>query len=225
MNIVILHGWGHSADMWKPFASKFHGHKVLTLDLPGFGQEKQISPEWNISDYARWTARKLKTRGVSKAAFVGHSFGGKIATEIALNNPKLVSKLILIAAPVLRRPSLFTKTKILIHRITKKVILRNAINIFTNDEYRDAHENKMGKIFVNSVNYDATSKLQRISMPTLIVWGEDDKDAPLFIAREMNKLIKNSRLEILRKTGHNIYLENPNILFGIIKKFLDEKDN
>jgi len=78
----------------------------------------------------------------------------------------------------------------------------------------------MGKIFVNSVNYDATNKLNRIKTNTLIIWGEDDPNAPLFIGKEMAELITNCQLEILKNTGHNIQLENPNILYGLVKKFI-----
>lgn len=220
MNIVILHGWGHSGDMWKSFAQKFHSHKVTTLDLPGFGNEKLISPSWGVENYAKWVIKKLKAKKIKNTILIGHSFGGKIATEIAITNPELITKLILIAAPVLRRPTLATKAKILIHKLTKRVLLRNAMNIITNNEYRDAHKNKIGKIFVKSVNYDATAKLPQIKASTLIIWGEDDREAPLFIGKEMAKLIPNSELKILKNTGHNVYIENPNILYGLIKNHI-----
>lgn len=220
MNIVILHGWGHNSSLWGSFASKFHGHKITALDLPGFGKEKLISPNWGVEDYAKWVVKKIKAKKIQTTILIGHSFGGKIATQIAITNPELVAKLILIAAPTLRRPTLATKAKILIHKLTKRVLLRNAMNIITNNEYRDAHKNKMGKIFVKSVNYDATAKLPKIKTHTLIIWGEDDQDAPLFIAKEMAKLIPNSELKILKNTGHNVYIENPNILYGLIKNYI-----
>jgi len=220
MNIVVLHGWGHNAAVWQSFASKFHGYKITVFDLPGFGNEPLISEKWEISDYAIWVAKKLKAKKLHDVILIGHSFGGKIATEVAISNPDLVKKLILIAAPVLRRPSLSTRLKVSLHKIAKRVILKNALNIITNEEYRDAHKNKMGKIFVNSVNYDATNKLNRIKTNTLIIWGEDDPNAPLFIGKEMAELITNCQLEILKNTGHNIQLENPNILYGLVKKFI-----
>ena len=221
MNIVILHGWGHSGQMWDSFAAKFHGHKVLALDLPGFGKEKLISENWDIANHASWVVKKLQTKNIKNSILIGHSFGGKIATEIAINNPQLVNKLILIASPVLRRPSLSSKTKIMVHKVAKRVLFRNAMNIFTNEEYKDAHKNKMGRIFVNSVNYDASDRLGKIKVPTLIIWGESDRDAPLFIGKHMHEMIKGSKLEILKNTGHNLQLENPNILFGLVNNFIN----
>lgn len=225
VDIVILHGWGHSSSMWQGFASKFHGHKVLALDLPGFGNEKLVSENWDIKDYSQWVVKKLKEKRINNAIVIGHSFGGKIATQIAIDNPKLVKKLILVAAPVLRRPSLATQLKIAIHKLVKKTFVTNSLNTITNKEYKDAKENNLGKAFVNSVNYDATDKLNKINSHTLIIWGEEDPDAPLVIGEEMHKLISNSKLEVLKNTGHNIYLENPNILYGLVKNFLNEKNN
>lgn len=208
--------------MWKSFGSKFHNHKVFAPDLPGFGKEKLISPNWGISNYADWVVKKLKSKNINKFVLIGHSFGGKIATEIALTNPSIISKLILIASPILRRPSISTQIKILTHKFAKRVLLRNALNVFTNEEYREAKRANLSKIFVKSVNYDATDKLSKIKAPTLIIWGEYDRDAPLAIGHEMSRLIANSRLEILKNTGHNIQFENPNILYGLIKNFISQ---
>ena len=64
--------------------------------------------------------------------------------------------------------------------------------------------------------------INRIKTNTLIIWGEDDPNAPLFIGKEMAELITNCQLEILKNTGHNIQLENPNILYGLVKKFITQ---
>ena len=223
--LVILHGWGHSAEMWRDFAYKFSDIKVVLLDLPGFRREKLVNKEWDVSEYANWVYKKLKSKKVKSAFVLGHSFGGKVATEMAIGHPEMVEKLILVSAPVLRRPTLTTKLKILLHKISKKVVLRNALLTITNDEYKDAKNNDMGRIFVKSVEYDAGEKLAEIKVPTLIIWGDKDIDAPLFIGKEMNEMISESRLEILKNTGHNIHIENPYLMYGLVKSFIYEKDN
>lgn len=224
MNLVILHGWGHSGAMWQGFINKFHDHKVIFIGLPGFGEEKLISNNWNVADYADWVLLKLKSMGIKNTIIIGHSFGGKVATEIAIKDPSIVKKLVLVAAPVLRRPALTTKLHIKANKIIKNMFLSKAIKIQTNSEYKEANANNLGAVFVNSVNYDATSKLPKLKAPTLIIWGDSDKDAPLRIGKEMHRLIPNSKLEILKNTGHNIYLENPNILYGLINKFINENN-
>lgn len=222
MNLIFLHGWDHTAKMWEGFVAKYHKHDAVALNLPGFGEEKLISADWSISDYADWVLLKLKSMGVTSAVLIGHSFGGKVAAEVAIKNPKLVKKLILVSAPILRRPSSWLKIKLKANKILKKWRLARYINVNKNLEYKKANANNLGRIFNNSVNYDATEKLPRLKTPTLIVWGENDKEAPYSIGKEMHKLIPNSKFSLLKNTGHNVYLENPNILFGLINKFINE---
>lgn len=219
MNIIILPGWGHTAQMWREFANKF-SQNVYVFNLPGFGGEKLVSSNWGVADYAKWVTKKISKNKLKSVVLVGHSFGGKVAAEIAIGNPALVKKLILVSAPALRRPSFKTKARIFAHKLVKRVLLRKPSFPRFNKEYKDAIENEMGTIFKNSVNYDAGERLNKIKCPTLIIWGKEDRDAPVFIGKLMHKLIKHSRLEIIPKTGHNIYLENPNLLYGLITKFI-----
>lgn len=225
MHIVILHGWGHSAKMWQIFASKLHGHKVTILDLPGFGGEKLISQNWGIDNYAKWVVKKIKKQKTKnkKLVLIGHSFGGKIATEIALRNPKMISKLILVASPVIRRPLFYIKLKIALYKLLKGVFPLNIKKLFYADEYKDAAKSNMATIFKKSVEYDRTKELKKLNTQTLIIWGEKDKTAPVRLAKEMHSLIPHSQLKIIKEADHNIYLENPNILYGLIQKFISNK--
>ena len=222
MNIVILHVWGHSAVMWQSFASKFHGQKVIVFDLPGFGTEPIISEKWGINDYANWVTQKLKAKKIKEVVLIGHSFGGKIASELAIRHPEMIKKLILISSPVLRRPSLLTKIKIYLYKLSKYVPLSGFLKYEINEDFKEAKDNNLGKIFVKSVNYDVTKMLPKLNIPTLIIWGRDDAEAIYPIGVEMAKLIPGAKLEILKNTGHNIQLENPNILYGLVKKFITQ---
>lgn len=222
MDIVILHGWGHSRKMWMGFCSMFKKQNVICPDLPGFGERKLISDKWKVSDYADWLEKYLNNQNLEDIVLIGHSFGGKIAIEYASRHQTKIKKIILISAPVLRRPSLPTKIKIIINKIFKLTHSSLKATI-KNSEYEEAKRTGLGKVFTNSVVYDATSILPKIKVPTLIVWGDKDKDAPVEIAAEMHRMIKNSKIEILSGLAHNIYLENPVILYGLINNFIDEQ--
>lgn len=222
MNIVVLHGWGHSASLWQNFANKLHSHKVLMLNLPGFGSEKLVSENWDISDYANWVIKRLENKKIKDAVFIGHSFGGKIATEIAIKNPELVTKLILVAAPVLRRPSAQIKIKVAFYKLFKKVMPAAFRRLFFVPEYKDASKNQLGEIFKKSVEYDRTKEIQKIKIPVLVIWGDKDGTAPTKIAKEMHSLFPNSKIEVLKGYGHNLQLENPDLLYGLVNKFTNE---
>ena len=220
MNIVILHGWAHSSKLWESFVAKFHGHKVTLFDLPGFGSEPLVSETWGVENYANWVANKLKAKKITKTILIGHSFGGKVATGVAISHPEMIKKLILISSPVLRRPSLLTKIKIYLYKLSKYVPLSGFLKYEINEDFKEAKDKNLGKIFVKSVNYDVTKMLPKLNIPTLIIWGRDDAEAIYPIGVEMAKLIPGAKLEILNNSGHNIQFENPNILYGFIQKFI-----
>lgn len=222
MNIVILHGWGHSAKLWKGFSEKFSKDKVLVLDLPGFGDEKLVYQDWGVPEYAKWVEDKLKSKKLDGVVLIGHSFGGKIATQIAIDKPKLVKKMVLIAAPVLRRPSIYTKQKIAFYKLAKMLSPKDLGRLFSNSEYKEAQKNGLGEIFKKSVEYDRTNQIKKLKMPVLLIWGNNDKTAPVKIAKEMQSLFTNSSLEIVKDADHNLQIENPHILFGLINKFIHD---
>src|SRR3989344_5991206 len=109
MKLVILHGWGQNSQNWHEIAEKININTNL-IDLPGFGTEKLISNKWTITDYSNWVVKKINTD--DDTILLGHSFGGRIAAEIASKNPKWLKALILTGAPCLYRPNIQSKLKI-----------------------------------------------------------------------------------------------------------------
>lgn len=103
MKIVILHGWGHDKTMWGSIVKKL-GRNAIALDLPGFGAEPLHDKNWGVPDYANWVNRKISK--YKNVMLIGHSFGGRIAAEIASKNPENLKGLILTGAPCLYRPNL-----------------------------------------------------------------------------------------------------------------------
>lgn len=222
MNILILHGWGHNKKLWKNFADKFHGHTVWTLDLPGFGDQELISRTWRVEDYANWVITQIKNKKIKNIVLVGHSFGGKIAAMVAILEPQLVAKLVLVAAPLIRRPSLITLIKIQIYKTAKPYLPQKLKKLLFRLEYTDAQEQNLEEIFKNSVNFDMTHLLSKLKLPTLIIWGDKDKTTPLSIGKQMHQLIKNSQLQVINGGKHNLHFSNVHILFGLVNKFLNQ---
>lgn len=218
MKIVLLHGWGHDKEIWKDFRNSL-GLDTITFDLPGFGDERLLSENWGVADYADWVQEKLA--GLKNVILLGHSFGGKVAAEIASKNPKWLKGLILSGSPSLRRPSLKTNFKLKIAKIAKKLKVNKIVKYNPNQEYREALSKGLGQIYKNAVNYDQTGSLKKIRVPTLLIWGSDDRDVPISIAYEMKKLVPNSSLKIIENTGHNTFIENPNLYYGYVKKFIE----
>ena len=78
----------------------------------------------------------------------------------------------------------------------------------------------MKETFVKVVNENLYSHFKKIAMPTLILWGEKDKETPLYMAKKLKRIIKNSSLYVIKGTGHFSYLERPDIFVAALKCFV-----
>ena len=76
------------------------------------------------------------------------------------------------------------------------------------------------RIFRRVVSFDETDLVQRIVLPTLLLWGEHDVEVPLRIAQELHTLISGAVLEVMPAAGHSAHLEQPTLFYGILQQFL-----
>ena len=104
--VVFVHGLGSSGYMeWRQnLASVATRHRVLAPDLPGYGRSDKPRARYTIPYFARFIRRYMASRGLRSAALVGTSLGGRIALEVALEEPKLVRKLVLVNTLGFGRP-------------------------------------------------------------------------------------------------------------------------
>ncbi len=228
--LLILHGWGKGLDAWKKageiLSEKF---QVIIPDLPGFGQSQSPPSFWSLKEYCEFVKGLVNFFDLSKIILVGHSFGGRIAIKLA-SNPQnfFIEKLILIDSAGIKRKR-FVKQIILIFskilkkvpifqtRILKKVIYRRILK----SDYFDAKP-EMKEVLKNILKEDLKKFLPKITIPTLIIWGEKDRITPLKDAFLLNQMIPKSKLEILPKVGHSPHIEAPELLASTIIKFLSE---
>ena len=80
----------------------------------------------------------------------------------------------------------------------------------------------MRETFKRVINLDLTDKLKEIQQPTLLVWGENDLDTPLYMAKIMEKNIKDSGIVIIENAGHFSYLDNPQKYLIVVETFLKD---
>ena len=104
--VLFIHGLGSSGYMeWRfnlePAAVR---HRVYAPDLPGYGRTEKPRVRYTIAYFASFIERYMDDCGLAAAAIVGASLGGRIALEIALENPRLARRLVLVNALGLGRP-------------------------------------------------------------------------------------------------------------------------
>lgn len=230
--VLILHGWGSKKEKWQ-FLGKIlaeKGIESIIPDLPGFGESEKPKTIWSLDDYCDFVVDFVKELGLEKFYLLGHSFGGAIATKCDWRFPEKIGKLFLVGAACFRRRTFKARLFYIVSKFLKIFSFLPHYSYLRKGVYRfiirktDYHLAKgiMREIYLQLVNKDYPSEavLSQIKDPTIIVWGERDKITPLKDARLINKRIKDSVLEILPKTGHNVHLDCPEKLAEIIIKYL-----
>ena len=231
--VVVLHGWGGRIESMGPVVTCLEDRfRVIALDLPGFGESQPPPGAWGTLEYARHVAAVLKSLGVTRAHFVGHSFGAKTSLCLAATQPEMIDKLVVVGTPGLRTPpTLSARAKRAVSRGARaagrfgapgralKDLLYDRI---ASQDYRDAGE--LRAILVKVVNEDLSRLLEAIASPTLLIWGERDDAVPVAHARRMEQLIPDAGLVILEGAGHFCYLDDPNRFCKIVRHFFGVED-
>ncbi len=232
-HVLLLHGWGGSIQTMMPIFNilkdKF---RVVTLDLPGFGDSDIPKEPWNSYDYAECINKFIEKLNLNNIILFGHSHGGRIAI-ILTSKYNLVKKLILIdSAGIIPKRKVKYYIKVYWFKMLKKIYLTFPLKNkqerldkfykkFGSRDYRDA-EGVMRQTMVKVINDNLLRLLSDIKVATLLIWGENDEDTPLYMGEMMEKEIPDSGLVILKGAGHYSYIDNYEQFRAIINVFLKE---
>ncbi len=228
--LVFLHGWQQDHHTWDRIITGLKNqYQCLAPDLPGFGQEKLSNKNWGITEYAKWVNDFSEKNKLESYVLIGHSFGGRIATVIAKNNPK-VSKLILYATPAIKQPLSWPQKfrSALIEAIKKSGLPKDKIPFYPiiADKFRSEDRRKAGPlttVFENTINFDLRPYLIDIKQPTLLIWGEDDSVVPISVGNEILRMVRGATLKIIPNGSHFAHLDNPELFCGIIRSWIGIK--
>jgi len=216
--IVFLHGWQQDKKSFSPLIpylyKDFH---LYLLDLPGFGQSKLPASIFSSQNYAKTIIKWLTEQKLTQVVIVGHSFGGKIASIVASENPKIISKLILIANSGFSHPKKWYPFLKIIPQPIKTFFSPISKHFLASRDYKEA--GNLLPFFKNTVKEDLTATFQKIKSRTLIIWGKKDQELPAEDGEKINKLIPNSQL-IFVDSGHLSFQENPKEIAKIICDFI-----
>ena len=225
MTVVLLHGWGGNHQSLISLASAFANYNILTLDFFGFGLSDKVKENFDIYTYANAVIALTKFLQLKKICLVGHSFGGRVAIIFAGLEQSLVEKVILIDSAGIKPKYSFKKTfKRIFFKIQKFLVKNNVRNKACLTKYGSADYKALSStekvVFNKIINEDLSKYLEFMKQKTLIIWGEKDKDTPLYMARHLREKIKNSRLVILKGGSHFVYVEQTKFVIKCIKEFL-----
>lgn len=221
-DIILLHGWGQNIEMMRPIGDNLAGDfRITIIDFPGFGESEEPSEAWNISDYSNMLELLVKELKIKKPIVMGHSFGGRVAIRYSANNP--IEKLVLFGSPCVR----LQQKQPLKVRILKKLKTLPGMDKFGEfmKKYIGSRDYKaaspmMRQILVNTVNEDLSAYASQIEEPTLLIWGDNDTEAPIEEAKMLEKIMPDAALIVLPGT-HYAYLENLGQVINILYSFLN----
>jgi len=250
--VVLVHGLSGCWQNWlETIPHLARSHRVVALDLPGFGTSPMPGWDTTVPAYGRLLRDFCERLGVTRAPLIGSSLGGFIATEVAIAEAERVSKLVLVSAAgvtfarMRREPAkvvgrMGVAAAPLLFRFRREGIRRGRLRrlafqgIFHYPNRLRAE--LLWEVTVpalqapgflpaleNLVGYDIRDRLAEIEDPTLIVWGRNDRVVPVAAAHSYEKRIgPNARKVILDRTGHLPMLERPARFNALLDEFLAE---
>ncbi len=241
-SVLLLHGWGCSAQLMesvqRELESRMH---VVSLDFPGHGKELKAAPPpepWGVPEYMEMTAQLIRRLDMAPCEIVAHSFGARVAILLASTYPELVGRMVFTGGAGVKKPAsgkASAKTQ-LYKRLRGAMDLAEKTHLFGSlpDKGREALIQKFGspdyraltpemrKTFNRVITLDLSDRLAMIKAPTLLYWGAEDTETPLWMGQMMQERIPDAGLVVEPGCGHFAYLEQNAKFLRIARSFLLE---
>lgn len=199
--LVFLHGYQSKKESFYYQVQYFKRYfRVIAIDMRGFGKAKKLDKPWRVEDYAKEIEEYLKDLGINKCSIIAHSFGGRVAFKLIQRGKVDIISLVLVGGAGMKpRRNLKYLYRVLKYRLCK--LFKIKTKKVGSNEYR-ALTGVERQTFVNVVNEHFESVAKGIKIPTLLVYGSRDKQTPPYMGRRLRKLIKGSKLYIMKGQGH-----------------------
>lgn len=222
-DIILLHGWGQNIEMMQPLGNPLSKkYRITIIDFPGFGDSEEPKSAWTMYDYAMLIEELVEKLKIKKPIIMGHSFGGRVAIRYSADHS--IEKLVLFGSPCIRvKQDLSLKVKLLkkLKSLPGLNELGEKMKKYIGSRDYKAASPMMRQILVNTVNEDLSVYARQIEEPTLLIWGEQDTEAPLRDAQDLEKIMIDAALIVLPGT-HYAYLENLGRVLSIVDAFIGE---
>ena len=244
--VVLVHGFASSLGAWRDVVPELaKKHRVLALDLKGFGWSSRPAGDYSPQAEARLVLALMDQRGIKSAAVVAHSWGSSVALAMALEAPERVTRLALYDAWVYEEqlPTTFLWAR-------ASVVGEALFDAF----YGERPDEKMARAFYDPKTYvterfveDVEKQLERpgttaaalaavraqryaemqarypsIQQPVLLMWGREDEVTLLPFGERLSHDLPHAHLVVFPRCGHFPMIEARGASTEALAKFLDE---
>ncbi len=220
--LVLVHGLGMSADYWTEYTipALAADYRIIAPDLPGYGRSAPL-PRHTVGAYSAVVRGLIDQVAPGRAVhLLGHSMGGQISIAVAAHAPARIRSLTLVGAAGLpwREAAWRIPLRAALDRCNYQPrLLRYGMQA-----------RPFGRVYRECVAMilggagETEALLPRITVPTLLVWGERDYMVPLHYGRTMARLLPHARLAVGRGLSHVPFFERPAAFHRLVAGFLHE---
>ena len=249
-HVLFIHGLGSSSLAWRDIPDALsHYFHTITIDLIGFGaSEKPETADYTIKGFSKFIEDFLKERiGIEKKEhkkinIVGHSLGGYIAAQVAIENKKMIEKLVLIdSSGLLEGPTQLLKdyrvaatevNPVTRYEKVKRVLedlyagpsrlLPVAVDLFEYTIEKPGAKHAFEAAFDNSTTTQIEQEgFQQIDdIPCLVIWGEKDNLIPIEYYYKFRQKLPKAKYETITDAGHSPFIEKTALVYEKLRTFL-----
>ena len=219
-------------------------HRVIAVDLPGFGDSEKPERDYTAEFFLAVLDELLESLGVERAAVVGNSFGGIVATLYALAHPQKVERLVLVSSGGLR-PFGGEERRLAVERLSEENLLaltpaahRLMFPVIfaktgeVQERYFAKQDAKLDRAdypayvraLVSSIRLVLSTymleRLREVRCPTLLLWGDSDTVFPVDLARQALERLPLGTLKIIPGGGHMLQADCPEEFVAAVEEFL-----
>jgi pimeloyl-ACP methyl ester carboxylesterase len=238
--LVFVHGAASDARLWRPqLAALAYEFTVVAWDEPGAGHSSHVPADFGLADYASCLAALIDALALGPAHVAGISWGGTVVQELYRQHSELVATLILVDTYAGWKGSLPEEEvrarldgayQALMVPAEKFDPTRALPGWFAGDppaEFVPLLEDMAAAVRPESMRValsvmaetDQRDLLPRITVPTLLIWGELDARSPLSVARQFEQAIPDTKLIVIPGAGHVSNLEQPERFNEAVREF------
>jgi pimeloyl-ACP methyl ester carboxylesterase len=228
-NLLYLHAEADVGIWTETMEQLSQSYRVMMPQHPGFGESPRLDWIETMEDMVFYYKDFLDAMNIESVHLMGASLGGWIAAEFAVRYPERVKSLILVSALGLQvKGQPYADVFILNEKELNALQYHNAEHIPDFSDEQLASRMKDRRMLAQLVwhprmfNPKLEERLHRIKAPVLIVWGKEDRIAPLAVGEKYQSLIENAEIKILEECGHVPTMEKPSELASEVIRFLNQ---
>ncbi len=228
--VVMVHGAGGSSATWSMQLRGAHRLHLLALDLNGHGKTPDRHPTDVRESYLEDISSVV--RRADRPVLVGHSMGGALAQLYALQHPEDIRGLVLVGTGARLRvaKAIFD----MLDTDFESYVRAAATFMFAKGASQNTVEASLAEIrkcpvpivrrdFVLCDEFDIMDWVNEISLPTLIIVGEEDVMTPVKYSKYLNDKISGSVLRVIPGAGHCVMLERPEEFNHTLEQWIEER--